>query len=39
MTHKMVKLYKKSKRNKIKSYFDTVKDDRFKPISTLSKKK
>ena len=33
------RLYKKNKRKVIISYFDTVKDDRFKPISTLSEKK
>lgn len=35
--YKLIKLYKKSKRNKIKSYFDTVKDPRFKPMSSLQK--
>lgn len=37
MNNKMVKLYKKSKRRKIKSYFDNVKDPRFKPLSSLQK--
>lgn len=35
--YKMIKLYKKSKRRKIKSYFDTVKDPRFKPLESLRK--
>lgn len=36
--YKMTTLYKKSKRRRIRSYFDTVKDDRFKPMNSLSKK-
>jgi len=37
--YKLTRLYKKNKRHKIKSYFDTVKDNRFKHIDTLSSKK